>query len=135
MTTLYVAVKHIHILCVVLSLTGFVVRGIWMLTGNALLRCRPVKILPHVVDTFLLLSALTLTVLLGQYPLSTGWLTAKVLGLCLYVVLGTIALKRGRTLRIRASAFAAAIIVFIWIVSVALTRNPDGFLAAWGSWW
>ena len=134
MTTLYFAVRHLHILCVILSITGFLLRGVWMLSGSDLLRRRFVRIAPHVVDSVLLLSALTLMFILKQYPFVMSWLTAKVLGLCLYVVLGTIALKRGRTMRVRAVAFFAAVATFIWIVSVAMTRNPAGFFAV-GVWW
>lgn len=126
---MYLAVKHAHMLFVVLSFAGFLLRGMWMLSGSTLLQHRLTKIVPHVVDSLLLLTALTLVVMLHQYPFVVGWLTAKVLGLCVYIVLGTVALKRGRTRTVRVGAFAAAIAVFLWIVSVALTRQPGGFLA------
>ena len=64
--------------------------------------------------------------MLRQYPFASGWLTAKVTGLVVYVVLGTIALKRGRTLRVRVAAWIAAQLVFLYIVSVAITKDPLG---------
>jgi len=64
--------------------------------------------------------------MLRQYPFASGWLTAKVTGLVVYVVLGTIALKRGRTLRVRVAAWIAAQLVFLYIVSVAITKDPVG---------
>jgi len=82
-----------------------------------------VRVLPHVVDTVLLASAIALAVISGQYPLTQGWLTAKVLGLLAYIVLGTIALKRGRTPAIRITAFSGALLVFFYIAAVAMTKS------------
>ncbi len=125
---MYLAVKHIHILCVVLSGAGFVLRGAWMLCGSALLRHRLARVVPHFVDSALFASAVALAVMSSQYPLVFGWLTAKVCGLLAYIVLGALAL-RGRSHGRRAVAFFAAVLVYAWIVSVALTRQPAGFLA------
>ncbi len=125
---MYFAVKHLHVTCVVLSATGFLLRGFWMLTGSPLLRHRLTRVLPHIVDSLLLLSALTLAAMIAQYPFVAGWVTAKVAGLLAYILLGTVALKRGRTAGVRAAAFAAAVVVYAWIVSVALTKDVAGFL-------
>lgn len=114
----------IHLCAVILSGTLFVLRGTWMLSDSPRLQQRWVKVLPHVNDTALLAAAIGLTLSIDQYPLTHAWLTAKVVGLLLYIVLGMIALKRGRTRSIRISAFVAAMLVFVYIVSVALTRNP-----------
>jgi|TARA_B100000315_G_scaffold260920_1_gene327375 uncharacterized membrane protein SirB2 len=103
-----------------------------MLQARGILHHPLVKVLPHVIDTILLLSALTLTVLIGQYPFINGWLTAKFFALIGYIILGTIALKRGRTRRIRALAFGCAMLLFGYIVSVALFHDPRGILlVAW----
>lgn len=126
---MYYLIKNLHVTCVVLSAAGFLLRGTWMLTGNALLRHRLTRVLPHLVDSTLLLSAITLAVMIEQYPFSAGWVTAKVIGLLAYILLGTVALKRGRTRGMRIAAFAAAILVYAWIVSVALSKNIAGYLA------
>ncbi len=120
----YLALKHLHVTCVVLSGFGFCLRGLWMLSGSPRLGHRLTRILPHLVDTLLLGSALTLAWLSGQYPFAAGWLTAKLGGLLVYIVLGSVALKRGRTPAIRASAFGLALLAYAYIVGVALTRNP-----------
>ncbi len=114
----------IHLCAVIFSGTLFVLRGTWMLSDSPRLRQRWVRVLPHVNDTVLLAAALGLTLSIAQYPFTHAWLTAKVIGLLLYIALGMIALKYGRTRRIRAGAFLAAILVFLYIVSVALTHNP-----------
>ena len=124
----YLALKALHVGCVVTSYCLFVVRGMWMMQGSALLQRRWVKIAPHVVDTLLLTSAILLAVTIRQYPFTTSWLTAKVIGLAVYIVLGTIALKRGRTRTIRVSAWIAAQLVFFYIVAVAITHTPAPFL-------
>jgi len=119
----YLAIKHLHIACAALSGALFFVRGIWMLRDSAMLQRRWVKIVPHVIDTVLLASALTLVIWSAQYPFVQNWLTAKVLALVAYILLGTIALKRGKTKGVRAGAFVAALLVFAYIVKVALTRQ------------
>ncbi len=129
MTSTYAVVKHFHMTCAGLSLAFFVVRGAWMMRASPRLALRWVRVAPHVIDTLLLVSAIVLAMMIGNYPLTHGWLTAKVIGLFLYVALGTIALKRGRTLPIRVGAFVAAIAVFGYIVSVAVTKSPLGLLA------
>lgn len=127
MAAAYIALKYLHITCVVLSGTGFVVRGAWMMHGSPMLARRWVSVLPHVVDTLLLASAIALGLTSGQYPLLHGWLTAKVVGLLAYIVLGTIALKRGRTRGIRITAFGGALLVFSYIVCVAMTKSVVPF--------
>ncbi len=119
----YLALKHLHITFAALSGGFFLLRGLWMLLDSPLLQRRWVKVVPHVVDTLLLTSALVLVFWSGQYPFVQAWLTAKVLALVAYIVLGTIALKRGRTRGVRTFALLAALAVFAYIVAVALTRN------------
>ena len=125
-------VRSIHVGCVALSVTGFVARGGLMLSGSPLLAARFVRVAPHVIDTLLLASALWLAWAIGQYPFVDGWLTAKVLGLAAYIVLGSIALKRGRTRRVRVAAFVAALATVGYILSVAITRDPRGIFALLG---
>jgi uncharacterized membrane protein SirB2 len=120
----YLAVKHIHITFAVLSLILFFVRGLLMIAESPLLQRRFLKIVPHVVDTGLLAAAITLAVWGGMYPFAQSWLTAKLIGLVLYIVLGTIALKRGKTKGVRIAAFAGALAVFGYVVMVAVTKQP-----------
>ena len=120
----YIALKHLHITFALLSGLLFLLRGIWMLSGSQRLQQRWVKIVPHVVDTLLLASAVGLALWSRQYPGQSPWLTAKLVALVAYIVLGTIALKRGRTRGVRSAAFAGALACFAYIVSVAVTKNP-----------
>jgi uncharacterized membrane protein SirB2 len=120
----YGTLKLTHISCAAISYTFFVVRGIWMLRGSALLQRLPVRTLPHIVDTVLLASAIALAVSTRQYPLAAPWLTAKVIALLLYITLGMIALRHGATRAVRITAWIAAQFVFAYIVAVALTRSP-----------
>mgnify|MGYP001022043781 CR=1 FL=1 len=123
---MYVALKHLHLTAVALSFTLFVLRGVWMLIDSPRLRRPWVRVVPHVIDTVLLASALGLIAILHQYPFVHGWLTAKVAALVVYIVLGSIALKRGSSKPVRAAAWIAALAVFGYIVSVALSRSPSG---------
>jgi uncharacterized membrane protein SirB2 len=118
----YLAIKHLHITCAALSGSFFLLRGLWMLTDSPLLQQRWVRVVPHIVDTLLLATALVLVFWSGQYPFVQPWLTAKVLALVAYIVLGAVALKRGRTKGVRTVALVAALAILAYIVAVALTR-------------
>lgn len=126
---LYLIVKNVHIASVVLSFTLFLFRGALMITGSPWQKNIVVRVLPHVVDTILLTSALWLMQLLHQYPFVHHWLTVKVVLLVLYIVLGSFALKRGRTRKERGIFFVLAVITFLFIVSVARAHHPLGMLA------
>lgn len=126
---MYLGIKHLHVLCAVLSGSGFLLQGIWMLQRSPLLNHRLTRIVPHVIDTVFLGSAITLAMLSGWYPFVAPWVTAKVVGLVVYILFGAVALRLGRTMTGRATALVAAVATFAWIVSVALTKNPMGFFA------
>jgi uncharacterized membrane protein SirB2 len=101
-----------------------------MMSAPQRLQRRWTKVVPHIVDTALLVSAIALVWQLGglQALRTQNWLLAKIVALLAYIALGSIALKRGRTLRRRVIAFFAAIAVFGYIVSVAITKSPYGFM-------
>lgn len=120
----YLALKHIHVTFVALSGALFLLRALWMFADSAQLQRRWVRVLPHIVDTLLLASAIGLSIWSQQYPLQAHWLSAKVVALIAYIVLGSVALKYGRTKSVRAAAFVAALACFAYIVGVAATRNP-----------
>ena len=120
----YPWIRAVHVACAALSVAGFAARGVLMLRGSPWLGLRFVRVAPHVVDTLLLASAVWLAWFLGQVPFVHGWITAKIGALLAYIVLGSVALKRGRTRRVRAAAFAASLATVAYIVWVALTRDP-----------
>lgn len=123
----YAVIKAVHVGSVFISLSLFMLRGVWMLRSPQRLSHTWVRIVPHVVDSVLLLSAIALVIQSRQYPLEQSWLTAKVVALLLYIGLGTVALKRGKTRRIRLQAWIAALLVFAYILAVALTRSAWPF--------
>ena len=126
----YAIIKLIHQCTVVLSVAGFFVRGVASFFGATWVRGRAAKTLPHFVDSVFLLSGLTLAWILKASPGNAPWLLAKVFGLVAYVILGTIALRPGRSNAIRAVAWVSALVMAFWIVSVAITKDPSGFLRA-----
>jgi uncharacterized membrane protein SirB2 len=127
MTMGFLLLKGLHITCAIASYTLFFLRGIWSLRGSPIMRQRWIKIVPHVVDTLLLIAAIALAIAIHQYPFVDAWLTAKVLGLLLYIGLGFIALKFGKTRTIRIIAWLAAQIVFAYIVLVAIHHHALPF--------
>jgi len=121
--------KHLHVTCVVLSISGFLVRGVWMMQESPWLQKKWVRVAPHVIDTILLVSAILLAMQIQQYPFVQNWLTAKVLALIAYIVVGAVGLKYGRTKKIRIGAWLTAIAIFVYIVLVALTHQVLPFVA------
>jgi len=123
----YAALKIIHVTSVIFSYILFTLRGVWMMQGSPILQRRWVKILPHVIDTVLLASAVALATMIQQYPGISTWLSAKIGGLLLYITLGLIALRFGKTRRTKTISWITAQMVFFYIVLVALTKNPRVF--------
>ena len=116
-------IRWVHGGIAVASGSFFVVRGVWLLMGSALLRTRFVRVAPHVLDTLLLAFGIGLAVWSRQYPFVDGWLTAKVLALLAYIGLGLVALRFATTRSVRGAAFAGALLCFGYMLAVAFTRN------------
>ena len=127
---MYILIKYVHVTSVALSVTGFFLHGLLLIRAAPSMNARWFRVLPHINDTILLIAALSLATMSGQYPFIADWVTAKVFGVITYIILGFIALRAGITRRMRIAFWLAALVVFGWIISVALTRQPMGFLAA-----
>ncbi len=124
----YEFLKSIHVSFVALTFLSFSLRALWMLQDSAMLQRTLVKVLPHIIDTILLASAIALLFKIQQSPLSHPWIAAKILALMAYIFLGTVALKRGKTKKNRIRALIGAYAVLSYIVMVALTHNPLPYL-------
>ena len=116
-------ILKIHLLTVVLSLAGFIFRGILMLNGSPMLKKKWLKIAPHVNDTILLVSAILLVRQTGLYPLEQPWLMAKIIGLLVYIGLGMMAFRFGKTRKQKLLAWMGAIAVFAYICGLAITKS------------
>ena len=126
---MYLTVKFIHVSTAILTISGFTLRGIWMLSGSPLLEMRVVRILPHVIDTVFLLTGIWLVWLLRLPVLDQPWLIAKLIALVAYVGLGMIALRRGRTMKTRATALVLALATFAYISGVAMSKSVASWMA------
>ena len=113
---------RLHITMVTLSGSLFFLRGLWMVADSPRLEQRWVRVIPHLVDTVLLASGVSLALLIRQYPFADSWLTAKVVALTAYILFGTVALKRGRTKPVRVVAWLLALATFSYIVLVARSQ-------------
>jgi len=128
----YATLKTIHMAAVVISGAGFFARGLGMLNDATWVKHRVAKTLPHLVDTVLIVSALWLAWILRLTPTNAPWIAAKIAGLFVYIGIGMVALRFGRTKSVRGIAWLFAMLTFAYIVSVAMTKDPRGFLAALG---
>jgi uncharacterized membrane protein SirB2 len=124
----YSEIRLVHLFAVLTSGSLFFLRGMALnVFGAAWPQIAPVRYLTYTVDTVLLTAALMLTTVVHQYPFIDAWLTVKVLLLGVYVVLGSYALKRGRTGKMRLVFWVVALAVFAFIASVARAHNPYGW--------
>ncbi len=130
MIELYPQIKAVHVAAVIASGMLFLLRGFAVQLGAKWAMAAPLRYLSYSIDTVLLTAALMLVTILHQYPFVQGWLTAKVLLLIVYVLLGSFALKRGRTRAVRISCWIAAMLVYLFIVSIARTHSPLGIATA-----
>lgn len=121
---MYLMVKHIHMTAIAVSFLLLVLRFFWVMSNSGMMSKKWVRVVPHVVDTVLLASAITLCVILSQYPLYQGWLTEKIIGLIAYIILGLFALKLGKNKMIKSVAFVGAVAIFAMIGKIAVTKQP-----------
>jgi uncharacterized membrane protein SirB2 len=127
--TAYASAKLVHIVCVLLSLAGFVGRYLWARRGARRLTRPLARVVPHVNDTVLLAAGIAMLWLARSNPWALPWLRAKIAALILYVVLGAIALRHDNPPRLRTLCFAAALLAFGYITTAAVTKTPLGAIA------
>ena len=130
MIAYYLQIKMVHVLAVLLSGGLFALRGAATLAGHRWPMAAPLRYLTYTVDTTLLTAALMLFALLPGAMFANGWLATKIVLLVVYIVLGTLALKRARTRRARAITYVAALVVYATMLSIARAHHPLGWLHA-----
>lgn len=118
----YSLVKYIHMSAASLSFLGFILRGFWMFKDSPLLQAKLTKILPHIIDTILLVGAIYLVYQLDVNVFETHWILAKIILLVAYILIGTIALKRGKTKQIRIIAFIVSLLIILAIFAIAAIK-------------
>ncbi len=118
--------KQLHVICALLSVSGFALRGYWLMRRDPRLSHRLTRVLPHLVDTVLLGSAVAMLVILGVSPFAFDWLGAKLAALLVYIALGMVTLRFGRSRQLRIGAFWLALATGLYIISVAYTKSPMG---------
>lgn len=124
----YLQIKWVHVFAVLASGALFATRGAFLLAGARWPMAAPLRYLSYCVDTVLVTAAAMLLTILPAAMFANGWLTAKLLLLLVYIVLGSFALKRARTARGRAISYSAALVVFACMLGIARAHHPLGLL-------
>ena len=124
----YTQIKWVHIVAVILSGGLFMLRGLLVMAGSRWGMAAPMRYLSYGIDTVLLTAALMLLTILPGGMFANGWLAVKLLLLVVYVVLGSFALKRGRTARMRTTCYLGALLVYAWMIGIARLHHPMGWL-------
>jgi uncharacterized membrane protein SirB2 len=127
--TWYLPLRHAHLTLVSLSLALFAARGLGVLARQAWPLGRAPRLGSMAIDTLLLISGALLWHLLGLNPAVQTWLGVKLSLLLVYIVLGSIALRRGRTPAVRALAYAGALLTVAAMVGIARAHHPAGWFA------
>ncbi|GAB4036430.1 MAG: hypothetical protein Fur0014_03030 [Rubrivivax sp.] len=128
-STWYLPLRHAHLTLVSLSVALFAARGLGVLARQAWPLGRGPRIGSVLVDTLLLGTGALLWHLLGLNPAVQTWLGVKLGLLLVYIVLGSIALRRGRTPAVRALAYAGALATVATMVGIAIAHHPAGWFA------
>lgn len=126
---LYPFVRWAHIGLVLTSGSLFAARGLGVLLGAQWAMTPSVRRLSYTLDTALLSAALLLLYILDLNPFAVAWLGTKMALLLLYIVLGTFALKRARTPRMRLVFYIASLLCFAYMLTVARAHHPLGLWA------
>lgn len=125
---LYPLARQTHIGLVIASGALFAARGVGVLSGARWSMRRGVRVTSQIIDTGLLIAALVLLGLLQLNPFTVPWLATKLILLVAYIVLGSLALKRARSARVRLACFIAALLTFACMLGVARAHHPLGLL-------
>ncbi|MDX2298995.1 MAG: SirB2 family protein [Xanthomonadaceae bacterium] len=128
MMAFYLQIKLVHVLAVLASGSLFALRGAALLAGQRWAMAAPLRYLSYSIDTVLLTAALMLLTILPRGMFANGWLALKLVLLVVYVVLGSLALKRARSDRARRIAYGAALLTYLYMLGVARTHHPLGWL-------
>ena len=123
---MYMFLKHLHLTTIAISVTLLVLRFIGSMLHASVMQKRWVKIIPHINDTILLLTGVGLIAVTGFYPFTplSAWLTEKLLGVVIYILLGFVALREGKNKAIRTFALLGAL-GWIWLIAqMAMTKVP-----------
>jgi uncharacterized membrane protein SirB2 len=126
MIEFYPQIRLTHIVAVLASGGLFLIRGLALNLGARWAMAAPLRYLSYTIDTVLLTAALMLATILHMYPFVHGWLTVKVALLVVYIVLGSLALKRAKAPKARWASYIAALLVYAYIISVARAHHPLG---------
>src|SRR5690625_2100352 len=122
----YIAYKHLHTSFAALSIIFFIIRAYWSVLERWCLQNTFVRVVPHIIDTLFLLSGLAMAFTIGfNHP----WLIAKTIGLIAYIYVGIFAIRRGRTPQIRLLSAVIAVLIYVYIVGIALNKSVLSFFA------
>jgi uncharacterized membrane protein SirB2 len=121
--------KNLHMTFAILTILGFILRGVWMMRTSPLLQHRITRVAPHIIDSLFLVTGVIVVAKLDLAVMQNSWLLAKFAGLACYIIFGAIALRRGRTMRVRQIAFGGALLSFAYVVGAAINKSPMSWLA------
>ena len=116
--------KIFHIICVVVSISGFFLRGLTLFIHPEWMQQRWIRIVPHYVDSLLFFSGIGLAVSMRYMPTEHTWLLVKMMSLLTYIVLGHVALGRrwNFSSKVRVLCWLLALVVASYMVYVARTK-------------
>ncbi len=122
----YPQIRAVHVTAVIVSGTLFLARGVAVQARAAWPLAAPVRYASYAVDTVLLAAGVTLFVILPGALFANGWLAVKLVLVAVYILLGTLALRRARTPLGRLICLLAALCTYGIVIVIAWTHSPLG---------
>ncbi len=117
---MYAGLKHSHMLFITISIVLFQLRFFLKSFNKPIVK--PLKIIPHINDTLLLLTGVSLAYQSSINPMEHNWLLAKIIALVFYIGFGTVALKSaGMKSKL---SYIIATLLFVFMVLTALKKQP-----------
>ena len=119
--TSYIILKHLHMTTAYLTITLFALRLLLDAVGRPGWRQTPLRFIPHINDTILLVAAIALVFVAGYASAMPGWLITKIVLLFGYIIAGVFALKTtvGKPARIVAAVLALVQVTAIFLLAMA----------------
>jgi uncharacterized membrane protein SirB2 len=124
----YLFLKYLHIFCVAASFALFFVRGLWIVKVYPSAQEPWIRVLPHVIDGLLLLSAAGMVATAQRFDW-TPWMQVKLGLVVVYIALAVLVFRAGTQRLYKTLAWAGGLLLFLYVTSIAVLQHPRGIFS------
>lgn len=114
---------------IIFSIVLFILRVRLLVIKSAELKKPTYRILPHINDSILLISAISLLVMGSIVPGNDNpWVIAKIIAMIIYILTGFYIFKSARSRQNIILMFIFALMIYAYIIHTALTKSFNPFI-------